>query len=64
MNDGETGVMVKMQGIEKVDEYKYLGSAIQKAMGGLQKVENRVQAGWWSGWRQVSEMICDTKMQD
>lgn len=37
VNDGETGVMVKMQGIEKVDEYKYLWSARQKAMGDLQK---------------------------
>lgn len=37
MNDGETGAMVKMHGKGKVDEYKYLGSAIQKAMGSVEK---------------------------
>lgn len=48
---GETGVAMKLQGVEivKVDEFEYLGSTIQSNRGEEE----------WGGWRQVSEVICD-----
>uniref|UniRef100_A0A8C4RCL3 Uncharacterized protein n=1 Tax=Erpetoichthys calabaricus TaxID=27687 RepID=A0A8C4RCL3_ERPCA len=51
-----------MQGIElvKVDEFKYLGLAVQSNGDCWREVKKRVQTGW-NGWRRVSGVICDRR---
>ncbi|KAK3537900.1 hypothetical protein QTP70_022440, partial [Hemibagrus guttatus] len=53
VNEREGSGTVRLQGeeVKKVQEFKYLGSTVQK----------RVQAGW-NGWRKVSEVLCDRKI--
>ena len=55
---------VKMQGEEvtKVDDFKYLGSTVQSNGECGKEVKKRVQAGW-NGWRRMSGVICDRRVQ-
>ena len=59
-NDEET---VKMEDtkVQRVKEFKYLGSTVQESGGCESKVKKRLQAGW-NGWRRVSEVICDRRL--
>ena len=54
---------VKMLGEEvaKVDDFKYLGSTVQRNGECGREVKKRVQAGW-NGWRRMSGVICDRRV--
>ena len=60
-NDDET---VKMEDTKmpRVKEFKYLGSTVQESSSCEREVKKRVQAGWY-GWRKVSGVICDKRLQ-
>ena len=60
-NDDET---VKMEDakVPRVKKFKYLGSMVQESGGCKREVKKRVQAGW-NGWRRVSGVICDRRLQ-
>ncbi|KAI5102348.1 hypothetical protein C0J45_7700, partial [Silurus meridionalis] len=46
----------------KVEEFRYLGSTVQRNGECVREVKKRVQAGW-SGWRRViAEVICDRRV--
>ncbi|KAI5109063.1 hypothetical protein C0J45_0460, partial [Silurus meridionalis] len=47
--------------VEKVEEYRYLGSTVQSNGECVREVKKRVQAGW-SGWRRVTGVICDSRV--
>ena len=59
-NDNET---VKMEDtkVQRVKEFKYLGSMVQESGGCEREVKKRVQAGW-NGWRKVSVVIYDRRL--
>ena len=59
-NDKETVKMddTKMQ---RVKEFKYLGSTVQESGSCENKLKRRVQAGW-NRWRKVSGVICDWRL--
>ena len=54
---------VKMQGedVAKVEDFKYLGSTVQRNGECGREVKKRVQAGW-NGWRRMSGVICDRRV--
>ena len=54
---------VNMQGeeVEKVEDFKYLGSTVQSNAECGREVKKRVQAGW-NGWRRMSGVICDRRV--
>ena len=54
---------VYLQGrkIEKVEDFKYLGSTVQSNGECSHEVKKRVQAGW-NGWRKATGVICDRKI--
>ena len=60
-NDDET---VKMEDakVQRVKEFKYLGSTVQESGDCKKEVKKRVQAGW-KGWRKVSGVICNRRLQ-
>ncbi|KAI5108713.1 hypothetical protein C0J45_0110, partial [Silurus meridionalis] len=48
--------------VEKVEEFRYLGSRVQSNGECVREVKKRVQAGW-SGWRRViAGVICDRRV--
>ncbi|KAI5085808.1 hypothetical protein C0J45_1025, partial [Silurus meridionalis] len=47
--------------VEKVEEFRYLGSTVQSNGQCVRKVKKRVQAGW-SGWRRVTGVICKSRV--
>ncbi|KAI5092175.1 hypothetical protein C0J45_17806, partial [Silurus meridionalis] len=47
--------------VEKVEEFRYLGSTVQSNGECVREVKKRVQAGW-SGWRRVTGVICDRRV--
>ncbi|KAI5106213.1 hypothetical protein C0J45_3910, partial [Silurus meridionalis] len=47
--------------VEKVEEFRYLGSTLQSNGECVREVKKRVQAGW-SGWRRVTGVICDRRV--
>ncbi|KAI5103545.1 hypothetical protein C0J45_7126, partial [Silurus meridionalis] len=48
--------------LEKVEEFRYLGSTVQSNVECVREVKKRVQAGW-SGWRRViAGVICDRRV--
>ena len=53
---------VQSQGAEvvKVDEFKYLGLAVQSNEDRKSECRKRVQTRW-SGWRNVTGVICDRR---
>jgi len=60
VNEREEGDTVRMQGVglNKVTDFKYLGSTVQNDGKCEKEVKRRVQAGW-NGWRSVTGVICD-----
>ncbi|KAK3540325.1 hypothetical protein QTP70_029588, partial [Hemibagrus guttatus] len=63
VNEKEGSGTVRLQGeeVKKVQEFKYLGSAVQSNGECGKEVKKRVQAGW-NGWRKVSGVLCDRKI--
>ncbi|KAK3517853.1 hypothetical protein QTP70_021012, partial [Hemibagrus guttatus] len=63
VNEREGSGTVRLQGeeVKKVQEFKYLGSAVQSNGECGKEVKKRVQAGW-NGWRKVSGVLCDRKI--
>ncbi|KAI5099061.1 hypothetical protein C0J45_11200, partial [Silurus meridionalis] len=47
--------------VEKVDEFRYLGSKVRSNGECVREVKKRVQAGW-SGWRRVAGVVCDRRV--
>ena len=47
--------------INKVNEFRYLGSGVNSEGGYSTEVKKRIQAGW-NGWRKVSGVLCDKNM--
>ena len=41
-----------------MQEFKYLGSTIQRDGGSNKEVANRIQAGW-NAWRGITGILCD-----
>ena len=62
MHGREARGVVRLQGVEveKVHEFEYLGSTVQRNME-FGKDKKRVHAGW-NSWRQVSGVICDKRV--
>ncbi|KAF7700092.1 hypothetical protein C0J45_11115, partial [Silurus meridionalis] len=48
--------------VEKVEEFRYLGSTVQSNGECVREVKKTVQAGW-SGWRRVAGVICDRRVK-
>ncbi|KAK3548755.1 hypothetical protein QTP70_020328 [Hemibagrus guttatus] len=63
VNEREGSGIVRLQGeeVQKVQEFKYLGSTVQSNGECGKEVKKRVQAGW-NGWRKVSGVLCDRKI--
>ncbi|MCJ8730181.1 hypothetical protein PDJAM_G00181210 [Pangasius djambal] len=63
VNEREGSGTVRLQGeeVKKVQEVKYLGSAVQSDGECGKEVKKRVQAGW-NGWRKVSGVLCDRRI--
>ncbi|KAK3557560.1 hypothetical protein QTP70_030490, partial [Hemibagrus guttatus] len=63
VNETEGSGTVRLQGeeVNKVQEFKYLGSTVQSNGECGKEVKKRVQAGW-NGWRKVSGVLCDRKI--
>ncbi|KAI5615975.1 hypothetical protein C0J50_8706, partial [Silurus asotus] len=63
VNEREGSGVVRLQGeeLEKVEEFRYLGSTVQSNGECVREVKKRVQAGW-SGWRRVTGVICDSRV--
>ena len=63
VSEGEENCIIAMKGreINKVNEFKYLGSGINSEGGYNTEVKKRIQAGW-NGWRKVSGVLCDRNM--
>ncbi|KAK3535072.1 hypothetical protein QTP70_003037 [Hemibagrus guttatus] len=63
VNEREGSGTVRLQGeeVQKVQEFKYLGSTVQSNGECGKEVKKRVQAGW-NGWRKVSGVLCDRKI--
>ncbi|KAK3545937.1 hypothetical protein QTP70_016961, partial [Hemibagrus guttatus] len=63
VNEREGSGTVRLQGeeVQKVQEFKYLGSTVQNNGECGKEVKKRVQAGW-NGWRKVSGVLCDRKI--
>ncbi|XP_063589593.1 uncharacterized protein LOC134766589 [Penaeus indicus] len=56
---------VKMQGVKlnRVQQFKYLGSTVQSDGGSDKEVETRIQAGW-TAWRKITGVLCDRKVPE
>ncbi|KAI5606596.1 hypothetical protein C0J50_2095 [Silurus asotus] len=63
VNEREGSGVVRLQGeeLQKVEEFRYLGSTVQSNGECVREVKKRVQAGW-SGWRRVTGVICDSRV--
>ena len=63
VNERQVNGTVEMQGEEvaKVEDFKYVGSAVQTNGECGREVKKRVQAGW-NGWGRMSGVICDRRV--
>ena len=55
--DEET-VKMQEEDVKSIENFKYLGSTVQKDGGVEKEVAKRVQAGW-RAWRKITGVICD-----
>ena len=64
INGGNDNKTIKMEDtkVPRVKKFKYLGLMVQESGGCDREVKKRVQAGW-NGWRRVSGVICDRRLQ-
>ena len=63
VNERQVNGTVKMQEVAKVEDFKYLGSTVQRNGEGGREVKKRVRAGC-NGWRRMSGVICDRQVPD
>lgn len=63
MGKREMAEGVKMQGekLNRVEEFKYLGSTVQSDGGAEREVEKRIQAGW-GAWKKITGVMCDKRV--
>ena len=63
INEGNADETVKMEDtkVQRVKEFKYLGSPVQESGSCESEVKKRVHVGW-NGWREVSRVICDRRL--
>ena len=47
--------------MQRVNQFKYLGSTVQDDGGSEAEVAKRIQAGW-NNWRKVTGILCDKKV--
>ncbi|KAI5608703.1 hypothetical protein C0J50_9541 [Silurus asotus] len=59
--EGSGGLRLQGEEVEKVEEFRYLGSTVKSNGECVKEVKKRVQAGW-SGWRRVTGVICDSRV--
>ncbi|XP_063600940.1 uncharacterized protein LOC134777067 [Penaeus indicus] len=59
--DGDGRVYMENIEIKKVQEFKYLGSTMDRDGDIHTEVSKRLQSGW-KGWRKVSSILCDRNM--
>ena len=59
--DTGSGTVKIQEEVAKVDDFKYLGSTVQRNGECGSEVKKRVQAGW-NGWRRMSGVICDRRV--
>ena len=54
----EETVKIQAEDVKSIEDFKYLGSTVQKDGGVEKEVAKRVQAGW-GAWRKITGMMCD-----
>ena len=47
--------------VNRVEQYKYLGSVIEEEGGVEKEIKARIQSGW-NKWREVSGVLCDKRI--
>lgn len=59
VGDGQVQELrVQEWNLNKVEQYKYLGSLVEEKGGVEKEIDARLQAGW-NKWREVSGVLCD-----
>ena len=63
VNEREPSRTVRLQGaeIQKVEDFKYLGSTVQNNEECRKEVKKRIQTGW-NNWRKVSCVMWDKRL--
>ncbi|XP_047484180.1 uncharacterized protein LOC125035913 [Penaeus chinensis] len=63
MGDQDPERAVEMQGVKlnRVQEFKYLGSTVQSDGASDKEVGKRIQAGW-NAWRKITGLLCDRRV--
>ncbi|XP_047502966.1 uncharacterized protein LOC125048346 [Penaeus chinensis] len=63
MGDQDPERAVEMQGLKlnRVQEFKYLGSTLQSDGASDKEVGKRIQAGW-NAWRKITGLLCDRRV--
>ncbi|XP_063593045.1 uncharacterized protein LOC134770106 [Penaeus indicus] len=49
--------------VNRVKDFKYLGTTVQEDGGTLQEIARRIQLGW-NSWKKITGVICDHKVPD
>ncbi|XP_047475994.1 uncharacterized protein LOC125029859 [Penaeus chinensis] len=64
MRDQDPERAVEMQGMKlnRVREFKYLGSTVQSDGASDKEVGKRIQAGW-NAWRKITGLLCDRRVK-
>ena len=60
-DNGSGTVKMKGEEVVKVEDFKYMGSTVQRNGECGREVKKRVQAGW-NGWSRMSRVICDRRV--
>ncbi|XP_047492005.1 uncharacterized protein LOC125041211 [Penaeus chinensis] len=63
MGDQDPERAVEMQGLKlnRVQEFKYLGSTVQSDGASIKEIGKRIQAGW-NAWRKITGLLCDRRV--
>jgi len=56
-------VMIGNTTVNRVTDFKYLGSSVQEDGGAETEVTRRIQSGW-NSWRKITGVVCDRKVPD
>ncbi|XP_063613159.1 uncharacterized protein LOC134786487 [Penaeus indicus] len=49
--------------VNRVKDFKYLGSTVQEDGGTEQEIARRIQSGW-NSWKKITGVVCDRKVPD
>ena len=65
LNKQDAARTIQMQGedLNRVKQFKYLGSIVQAGGGSEKEVVKRVQAGW-GAWKRIKGVMCDKTVTD